>query len=238
MNTKIILTKRDVVILLICLMVLLLNTGMVGSRGRKHARFVFCQNNLRVLQETQIQFWQDNNGKMVGYSYNLWVDDLEPYAGQYAERIRLCPEADGISDWGSWGNVYEPWNYAFSNVWGSYVFNGYFYNPSGLWIEVPAEFFFTSTYNVKYPAETPVFADGSWIDTWPTNEDSVPDWDPIVPHYTDWNHMMGRLWLDRHDLRDNIAFVDGHVEPVMLRDLWTLRWHVGSEPNYDVVMPW
>lgn len=118
------------------------------------------------------------------------------------------------------------------------MFNGYFYDPSGIWLGIPTELFFVSIYNVEYPTQTPAFADGSWIDTWPTNEDSVPTWDPMQPDIPIRDHMMGRLWVDRHDLRNNMAFVDGHVEPILLRDLWTLRWHVGAEPNYDIQVPY
>ena len=36
---------------------------------------------------------------------------------------------------------------------------------------------------------------------------------------------MQRVCIARHGKRVNVAFLDGHVAAVDLRDLWTLRWH-------------
>jgi prepilin-type processing-associated H-X9-DG protein len=36
---------------------------------------------------------------------------------------------------------------------------------------------------------------------------------------------MRRIELDRHNRSINVCFLDGHAEPVALRDLWKLKWH-------------
>ena len=45
---------------------------------------------------------------------------------------------------------------------------------------------------------------------------------------------MSRILIDRHFDRINVAFVDGHVEAVELKDLWSLTWHKNWIPKYDM----
>ena len=73
------------------------------------------------------------------------------------------------------------------------------------------------------PDMAPLLADSIWVDCWPrethTARQGVNDW-------KGWNDGgMGRVCVDRHNGRSIVAFNDGHVEAVELRNLWTLHWH-------------
>jgi prepilin-type processing-associated H-X9-DG protein len=37
--------------------------------------------------------------------------------------------------------------------------------------------------------------------------------------------MMGRFCIARHGMAINVAYLDGHAQPVELPDLWRLKWH-------------
>jgi len=212
--------------------------GAVGSRGRRLARFIVCQGNLKLQQEAQIQFWQDNSGQMTPYSFStMWWAPINDYLEDYADRVRFCPEADDVVDWG-FGGIYKGWD--FIDTTGSYGFNGWLYDEDSM---VGGKLFLHLS-AVSEPELTPVFVDSMWVDSWPMNEYGLPpdDWtDQWEPYYLPPDYpetAIQRFLMNRHNLRDNVSFVDGHVEPVHFTDLWTLYWHLGSEPNYDIVVPW
>ena len=48
------------------------------------------------------------------------------------------------------------------------------------------------------------------------------------------NGEMKRLVSDRHGNKTNVVFGDTHVESINLKDLWTLKWHKGARPAYDI----
>jgi prepilin-type N-terminal cleavage/methylation domain-containing protein/prepilin-type processing-associated H-X9-DG protein len=90
-------------------------------------------------------------------------------------------------------------------------------------------------------ANTPVFADGLWVDSVPTSLDppapnSVPGGDitgsKIIGGTTglmniafdNKNQSMYRVCLNRHNMAVNVAFYDGHAATIQLGNLWTLQW--------------
>ena len=48
---------------------------------------------------------------------------------------------------------------------------------------------------------------------------------------------MGRFAIRRHRDGINVGFVDGHAARVPAKGLWTLNWHQGFQPNYNVKLP-
>jgi prepilin-type processing-associated H-X9-DG protein len=61
-----------------------------------------------------------------------------------------------------------------------------------------------------------------WVDSWPTGGDTCPD-------SLDLNNgaagvMMRRFLINRHKDKTNVGFVDGHVDPIKLENLWSLKW--------------
>jgi prepilin-type N-terminal cleavage/methylation domain-containing protein/prepilin-type processing-associated H-X9-DG protein len=93
---------------------------------------------------------------------------------------------------------------------------------------------------------TPVFADGIWVDAVPTSVDP-----PIGPAggnitgsniiessssnpafgqglmataFNSGNQSMYRVCVNRHNMACNVAFYDGHAATIQLGNLWTLQW--------------
>ena len=72
-------------------------------------------------------------------------------------------------------------------------------------------------------SNAPIFTEGLWADITPRETDAAPinlgGDDPM-------SRGIARACLNRYqDFANNVSFMDGHVESVPLRDLWTLKWH-------------
>ncbi len=103
-------------------------------------------------------------------------------------------------------------------VSGSYSINAWAqaFNPRSL--IVGDHVFYTQA--EQGDSRVPVFAEGIWDDLL-----AQPD-DPIPTHTDGVDAGLGRVYLDRYsDKRNNIAFMDGHVEGVKLNALWASPWH-------------
>jgi prepilin-type processing-associated H-X9-DG protein len=96
----------------------------------------------------------------------------------------------------------------------------------------PAKFpqFFASAGAARGSSDVPVFGEGTWWASWPEAADPAPfnlrdgaAEGQIAPQV----NFMGRFAIDRHNRRINVVFLDGHVNTVMLSDLWSLKWHEG-----------
>ena len=69
-------------------------------------------------------------------------------------------------------------------------------------------------------SNTPVFTEGIWADLV-----AQPD-DPIPTHTEGTDSGLGRAYVDRYrDGKNNVSFMDGHVDGVKLNALWQLPWH-------------
>jgi len=108
----------------------------------------------------------------------------------------------------------------------------------------------------RYATEIPMISDCTWYCANPiskndktengspwANGDSPPpteDWwemqDPI--NFGQWSYDMARVCLDRHSKGVNMTFMDGSSRKVKLHDLWILKWHTDSMPDYEVEIPW
>ena len=60
--------------------------------------------------------------------------------------------------------------------------------------------------------------------------------DPTTPG--NWSYDMARVCINRHSRGINLTFMDGSTRKVFLKDLWMLKWHTESRPDYDVEIPW
>ena len=91
--------------------------------------------------------------------------------------------------------------------------------------------------NQNLSSETPLMGDAIRIDGWPVPADQGP----IDGNYTLTTgsvnqylvNNMGRWVLNRHGRNVNMAFLDGHAEPVAMGRLWNLRWYKGWVPAGD-----
>lgn len=65
MKSKIILTTKDIFVILVCLIFLLINAVAISSNGRSRAKRAVCLTNLKRLTFAWTQFAEDNDGFIV-----------------------------------------------------------------------------------------------------------------------------------------------------------------------------
>ncbi len=77
-------------------------------------------------------------------------------------------------------------------------------------------------------ASIPIFVDAIWVDLWPQDDDFVPDNHDLEMGGNGGDgasrNQMVRCMVDRHGGRLSVSFLDGHVEPVALSKMWSLKW--------------
>jgi prepilin-type processing-associated H-X9-DG protein len=74
---KMVFTKKDLLVVLTCIVLLVVVSGSVGKRGRELGKRMICANNIRQLTAGLINYANENGGKMV-YGGGFWPVDL-PY---------------------------------------------------------------------------------------------------------------------------------------------------------------
>ncbi|MEN6425611.1 MAG: prepilin-type N-terminal cleavage/methylation domain-containing protein [Phycisphaerales bacterium] len=121
---------------------------------------------------------------------------------------------------------------------GSYVFNNWLSEPPaaelviGIAMSVPRRTIhdFWKNEDVRSPGETPAFGDGLWWCSWPKDVDKPPPAEGQVDNFPcGCRDSMQYLCINRHNGHINIAFLDGSVRRIGLKQLWTLKWHRGFE---------
>ena len=170
---------------------------------------------------------------------------------QIRETIYFCPTArdpvggslpTGNDATGTAFNCWGPTRAATGGLMGSYAFNGWLYRHSvpgfddsllissaaGSWDLTRTRDSFWQLPAVGNTASIPTFSDGMWVDGW-VKETDTPPAPPATLITGDKNSAehMRRICLRRHGMRVNVVFLDGHAEPVDLKNLWTLQWHRG-----------
>jgi prepilin-type N-terminal cleavage/methylation domain-containing protein/prepilin-type processing-associated H-X9-DG protein len=145
------------------------------------------------------------------------------------------------------------------NINCSYTCNGWFYDSAGAW-DAPAvaagmnpaanagDWIFPKDTTVQNTSQTPLFADGIWLDSWVSEQDH-----PAANLWSGYNlgntlraqTSMGRFSIQRHAFNPgaaernhntpwitsppkgaiNVALADGHVELSFLADLYNYTWH-------------
>ncbi len=157
--------------------------------------------------------------------------------------------------WGS-GGVQE-------RQFGGYGLNGWLYQDEQVrsdgtrgriqWTDMyPADYYWGSYEGVRNPASVAVLADAIWPDMWPRGESPNPflavsnfsvngPFDVVSTNgHMQWgnataNHIY-RAVVNRHNMRTNVAFFDGHADTIDLADLWTLQWHKGTQVQSDIYL--
>lgn len=246
-----------VVVAIIGLLAALLLTSFSSAKLR--AKEIGCVSNIREMSLANTMYTHDSHGNTLPYDIHgeglLWMGRLIDYQAK-VDSVRLCPvatettgsDADKSMQWGTadkawaWSSTGTP-----DKLWsGSYCFNGWLYselrNSKGVVSPEDALGVFSKEFNVLYPARTPLFTDGNWLDAWPrTNDPPATDLYNGY-HGTGFNGKIGRLTLPRHggfvasraprqfDTEQrlpggiNIACYDGHVELARLENLWNYYW--------------
>ncbi len=229
-----------VVISIIALLLAILLPAL--GKAKESARRVVCRSNLRQLTIGCLVYGAEHNDSVVlavNSNGDLWLATILAYCEDPA--IKMCPsvkkDPTGGTDLGGgqgplggqWAKI-DPDNGACYEYWqsqtidetihtSSYGINGYAQDPEGhVWGNIDL-FFGKTTEPMSF--KIPLFAPDIWRSGYPTNSTSA-GFTNTPGQYGD---MIGRFVFMRHDDRNNISFVDGHVERVYLPEIGLLKWN-------------
>jgi len=211
------------------------------SRSKLAAQRIRCASNLKQIDLAAAIYRNDNRGIMVPYVAITWMESLSN-SYSHVTNLLMCPvapymNAAQVAQYGSQsgnGAADRCW-YKTPTVSASYVLNGWTYSQDST---TPTANDFGNESSVTRPANTFLFADGIWIDCWPTLTDSTGNNFYTGSNTGDGGGGIGRLMIDRHGGippgqapqnattppgQINMALFDGHVEQMMLA-----KWKSGN----------
>lgn len=249
---------RDAAMVLGCVFFAFLTLAAVGESGRRRAKEIACQSNLRQWHNIFQGYIEENDGVFLsgcndmGYWWPLQLSqELQDWK---KNRTWFCPSAakpimdeSGVLSpatmtQAAYGIFTSPGTITYrdtvysmnrNGIAGSFGLNGYVLAlPENRMFEgsVPASQGWRNLYEVADPNRVPMFVDALRFDLWPHYVDS-----PAPSEFAAWsgNHM-ARCCINRHDGAVNCLFVDGAVRKVGLKELWTLKWH----RSFNTAGPW
>lgn len=204
-----------------------------------------------VFTHTQGGYWFLELAPLLGDK--LFQDDPESRQKSKVMDIVICPSTqkrEYILNVSVFGTAKKLWR--FFDAQGSYGMNLWITRenpgPANDYYDYAPLSSYTDNIWERYSSikpDAPEFGDSPWVGSWPFNDSNPPQIVPndltgeageiLYPHNV--RNFTGRFCIDRHNMAVNMAFHDGHAEKVPLENLWTLRWHKNSVPNYDVVVP-
>ncbi|MBC2602148.1 prepilin-type N-terminal cleavage/methylation domain-containing protein [Puniceicoccus vermicola] len=165
----------------------------VAGSMRNSARLAECTSNLRQIGAAGMLFSNEHGGRLPSSRlYNSSEDEEDPGLREYFDD----DERHSVFSCPSLEGYGKSQTYTFplastSNDWGPTV-----------WLPM------NKRQNVEFPVETAWVMDGRWLSSGPWFSTS------IVPSRDDLNNL-----LYPHDDRQNVLFLDGHVEAVFLDEL-------------------
>jgi len=244
-----------VVISIIALLIAILLPAL--SAARESSRTLDCLTKTRGLSQAFLSFSLERDGRTMPWGSEAPFSPLLEYYGDN-DNARVCPNTDGLlpdgngnGTVGSATTLWERRASGYDTEQGSYGFNGFLYDPHDPGLQTVlfvasasnSQFpkpWFTNTDDINEPTNTPIFGDCNWIDAFPHHNDQVP---PDLTKGARWSEgldrnpwQVGRFTLDRHNMRINMSFTDGHAETIQLGQLWTYQWSHIFEPRDDVTI--
>ena len=178
----------------------------------------------------------------------LFIRDVEPYLGEL-DKVRYCPATKLVTEdpfdlgfgFGFYGSARTAWQWDMypdqqEPEYGSYAFNGWLYSDNE-----DAESF-TNISEINVAASIPSFSDSCWVDAWPDDSDIPSEGLDLndggaLAAYLYGGGSINRFLSNRHGMKTNVAFADGHAEPKNLDDMWMLKWSQDFNPRSDIVVP-
>jgi len=219
------------------------------QKAKQLTRSVVCKTNLRQWDMVFKMYTDDYDGKFnQGFNSNFpdtkpnwWMDAGRTYMDDI-DKLRCCPTAtrprtlEGGGDGpGMDKEPFAAWTIASIDDgydYGSYGTNGWTEDKPDNWASASKlPNFWRKMVNISNAADVPMIMDAQWIDAWPE-----PHEGPAPYRNSKWNGMshFARMVQDRHNEKQNSAFIDGSVVTIGLKEVWTLKWH----RNYNVGGPW
>jgi len=225
-----------VVVAIIALLIAILLPSL--GKAKRLASNAKCQANVRGLA-IAIKLYTEDYRAMFGYdgnAANFWVNQLNKYTD--VNKLRLCPEAKDLPSGEGAGGVHNPWYGGVAGndpktskpYTGSYAINGWIEDPKvSLGYANQQGGGADASWFWKFPmqerdSDAPLIGDGMWFDGWP-RVSSAPNTSSSPPAPANYDNHIGRWQLNRHDMKINLSFGDGHGESVELRKLWAISWH-------------
>jgi prepilin-type N-terminal cleavage/methylation domain-containing protein/prepilin-type processing-associated H-X9-DG protein len=243
-----------VVIAIIALLLAILMPSL--QKAKKIAQTVVCSSNMKQLAIGNLVYAAENDDKVVlaiGTNYEMWLTTILKYCDN--PDIKMCPsvkkEPTGAASGGSDptvgpeggqsakidsedGSCYEYWKVQDVNLQrhkSSYAMNGYAQYPENVrW--GTEELFFGKT-NVPMAYNVPLIVPGRWRSGYPTSSANAIFTD--TPGQC--GDHIGRFVFIRHQDRNNISFLDGHVGRVYLPDMGLLKWN-REWKSLELDIPW
>jgi prepilin-type processing-associated H-X9-DG protein len=184
-----------------------------------------------------------------------WFHEIAPYLGDQAYKknpaanvngvmkIMICPatkrpKLKPARDESWWGTATKPWRALEAE--GSYGMNLWLDNEGQYLSDFPKDKYYPQ-YSLA-PADAPAYGDSVWVGSWPEGGDRPPldvrgggYGGGSFPHAK--GQFMARFAINRHNGGINVGFVDSHAARVTVKGLWTVNWHNGFQPNYNVKLP-
>jgi hypothetical protein len=235
MKSKTTLSKKDLVVVSTCILIIIMNIGAINTTGRRRAKEMVCLSNLHKWGVIFTMYTQDNNGNFFsgnGSGFGLWwIKLLESY---YKDtKLLRCPETTESRRFIG-ENAFRAW-YS-SGYIGSYGINGWICNPresvSSVWGRGPTSHYWRRP-DITGVNHIPVYLDTWYVDAWPRHTDSPPISVGPPPDRTNVDEM-SRVCVNRHNAALNCLFMDWSARKVGLKELWTFKWN----RQFDTSGPW
>ncbi|MGC9261706.1 MAG: prepilin-type N-terminal cleavage/methylation domain-containing protein [Phycisphaerae bacterium] len=150
------------------------------------------------------------------------------------QAVLICPSASNTIPNATYaiGNATTQWYWDWGKPeHGSYCFNEWMFSFEGSdaidqrylpWAQ--DQYYWPNSSNNQATSTIPLLGDGTWVNASPSYTDAPPpDLTGNSPPNEPYN--MTAFVTNRHGTTTNITFLDGHVESLLLGQLWTLKWN-------------